>query len=121
MTKELQYWKEKLGLQSWNIQLKTNADIDSEGLSVSSPLIKAARVVIANKSMKELENNVVIDEEQVLVHELLHILFSDIEDEIAENCEEKVYNIFHTHIDDLSKALVAAKRNCCPLELYKLL
>lgn len=105
----LEEWKCRLGLLDWTIKLTTNAhrlpDDDCCGHTEWSETGKCAHIYLLHPD--EYGDRVVpYDEEKTLVHELLHLKFS-----LLDNQTESLQGrILHQLIDDMAKALVAAKR-----------
>ena len=107
----LREWQARLGLQSWRIKLCDNCkpdDMSMEGVSGCtewSESIRTARIEIMDPTYYG-ERIVPFDYEKTMVHELLHLKFSLIGDQV-ENLQERYV---HQIIDDLARALVEAKR-----------
>lgn len=101
----LKYWKEQLGLSNWFIQLNTNVpDMGGWGDVVYEVVHSAAVINIAKKTDGSYVTK--YDAEVILVHELLHIKFS-----LIENTFKKVaYDVYHQSLEDIAVALVLSKR-----------
>lgn len=115
----LKEWKERLGLQDWKITLYYNCNFEDMELGEvcgethwTTPIKEATISIIGEEEYGE-DRTLKYDFEKTLVHELLHIKFSLIdlmprnggyEANVAES-------VRHQLIDDLARALVAAKRN----------
>ena len=121
MVKEIQLldeWQARLGLQDWAITLKYNCDLDEMELgevagetewaaSIKSGYIK----IISQKEYNKMGERVVpYDFENILVHELLHLKFSLIDQKITSYESSVVYEVRHQLIDDIARALILAKR-----------
>ena len=113
-TKLFNEWKERLGLHDWRIKFYDNVkpeDMDmknADGVSKYYEDLKIAKIQIVDPKYRE-EELFPFDFEETLVHELLHCklaLIDETGDE--ENLQSRVV---HQLIDDLAKALVAAKRS----------
>lgn len=107
----LDEWKNRLGLQEWNITFFPfckQDEMEDEGVGCTSwqEVIKVAKIMILDESYY-LNYIIPFDFEKTLVHELLHLktcLISDTDNELQER-------IAHQLIDDLARALVDAKRS----------
>ena len=105
-------WKQRLELMDWIITLQTDMHPDNMILSGAcgctswEESIKAAQIQIADpaKLPDQLRQ---FDFEETLVHELLHIKTSLLSTDDEKSLQDR---ILHQLIDDLSRALVAAKR-----------
>ena len=111
----LEEWQERLGLQDWAIVLRINCkqedmeleDVNAETIWTTS--IKSALIKIISKEVYG-ERILPFDFEKALVHELLHLKFGLIDQKISSYESNVTYEIRHQLIDDLSRALVMAKR-----------
>lgn len=111
MNKLLKEWQSRLGLTDWQIVLKDNC-YSSEmvlkecaGETEWQETSKCAVIRILNST--EYGNRIVKqDKEKILVHELLHLKMCF----LGESGNDLQDRIQHQLIDDLSKALVNAKR-----------
>lgn len=118
----LQEWKERLGLQDWGIKL--NIDCKHEDMKLEKcagcneweESIKCARIDILSK--EEYGDRILEwDFERILVHELLHLKFSLLDDS-RWNTEDWMPDRFvHQLIDDMARALVCAKRGTLKVEI----
>lgn len=119
--KLLDEWSERLGLKDWYIILESNVKADdmkaddADGFVVFEETTKSARIqIIDPKSREEAEGTFgasrPFDFEKTLVHELLHLKLCLLER--GDDWETKLQlRILHQIIDDLSRALVDAKRS----------
>ena len=111
----LEEWQERLGLQDWAIVLRINCkkeDMELEDVNAEtiwSTSIKSALIKIISKEVYG-ERILPFDFEKALVHELLHLKFGLIDQKISSYESNVTYEIRHQLIDDLSRALVMAKR-----------
>lgn len=112
--KLLDEWSERLGLSDWHIVLLTNCkpeDMplqDADGCVSYTETVKAAKIQIINP---ETRTNALrpFDFKETLVHELLHLKLCLLEE--GDDWNKKLQlRILHQIIDDLSRALVKAKR-----------
>lgn len=109
MDQTLKEWQTRLGLGDWTIKLTANArrlpDDSCCGYSDWSETGKCAHIYLLHPD--EYGDRIVpYDEEKTLVHELLHLKFS-----LLDNQKDDLQNrVLHQLIDDISKALVEAKR-----------
>ena len=81
-----------------------------------SSSIKSASIKIINRE-EYGERIVPFDFENILVHELLHLKFSLIDQKITSYESDVAYEVRHQLIDDLARALVMAKRGTTKREL----
>lgn len=112
----LKEWQKRLALTDWRIALQTNCDpdemhvLDSAGCVSWEESSKTALIQIVDP--KYYGKRVVpFDFEKTLVHELMHLktcLFYDDKDELRER-------IVHMFLDEISRALVDAKREVPPV------
>lgn len=104
-------WVDRLGLQNWTIKLLTHqrpedmTEKDTAGCVDYSECNRAARIELLGP---EFYGNCVADydEEKTLVHELLHLMMS-----LFFDGDALLERVAHMILDDLAKALVAAKRD----------
>lgn len=107
--KLLDEWINRLGLGDWTIRARLNASPNefascgADGECCYTESTKVANIRI----MCEDALNDDADWEQILVHELLHCKFSLI---YPSNDDSVKGRVMHQLIDDMSKALVSAKR-----------
>lgn len=104
----LTYYKNLLGLSDWNIVCKIKHAEDMELDSVQGE-VKYSMVgkyaVISILDCDDWDNDDFSqDEEKTLVHELLHLRFDLIE--VGKNMD----TLYHQLLDDVSKAIVNARR-----------
>lgn len=111
MQELLKEWKERLGLQDWYIELKDNCSPndmvlkDCAGETEWQEVDKCAVIRIISK--KDYGSRILpFDKEKTLVHELLHCKFCL----LGESGNDLQDRIQHQLIDDMSRALVDAKR-----------
>ena len=118
----LDEWSTRLGLQDWKIILNTNVDPDdmavedSEGCVQYEETLKAALIQVIDPAKREEKDSKEtyiylrdFDFEVILVHELLHLKFCLLER--GDNWDHKLQlRLLHQIIDDMSRALVKAKR-----------
>lgn len=110
--KTLRKWQKRLGLMDWNIRMYTNVryhNMESEGAEGHvqySEEHRTARIQILDPDHWTLAD-FSFDQEKTLVHELLHIKFS-----LLDESDNPIQNrIVHQLIDDLARALVDAERS----------
>ena len=119
--KLLDEWSIRLGLKDWYIVLEADvkpedmkAD-DADGFVVFEETTKSARIQIIDPKAREEDEGIFsasrpFDFEETLVHELLHLKLCLLER--GDDWETKLQlRILHQIIDDLSRALVDAKRS----------
>lgn len=108
-------WIRILRLQDWEIVLKTNVDPakmaakDSAGCATFDYVSKRAVIEIADP--QKYENGMpdfIMDWEQVLVHELMHLKLALVDDYGDEESVKSA--VVHQLVDELAKSLVAAYR-----------
>ena len=103
-------WKERLGLHDWKIRLEDNcepafmAGEDCCGCTDWTEAIKAAKIQILDEKFYGTRI-IPFDYEKTLVHELLHLKFSL----VADNVEPLQARLMHQIIDDLARAFVDTK------------
>lgn len=108
----LRYWKGVLGLQDWVIKLDINCHSkemllpDCAGATEWTECIKSAWITILNPD-EYGERIVPFDMEKTLVHELLHLKFCL----LGESGNDFQDRYVHQLIDDMARALVAARRD----------
>ena len=106
----LKYWKSKLGLQDWDISISISRHedmkfTDSEGENTYQHVNKLALIKLLD--VVDYTGCILAtqDQEKVLVHELLHCVFSSIDTENAI-----IDRMQHQIIETMAKALIQAKR-----------
>lgn len=125
MTKELallKEWKQRLGLRDWAIVLRINCkqedmeleDVNAETIWTTS--IKSATIKVISKEVYG-ERILPFDFEKTLVHELLHLKFGLIDQDVNSYEGKVAYEAMHQLIDDIARALVMAKRGKTKREL----
>lgn len=119
----LQEWKQRLGLQNWQITLTDNVDPedmtvkDAMGCTSYQEVMRTASIQIINPEKIE-ETLRPFDYEETLVHELLHLKLGLLER--GTDWDNKLQlRVLHMIIDDLARALVDAKRFGCKQEDVK--
>lgn len=108
--KLLMEWQERLGLQDWAIKVVDNCsrdemESDCDGYTMWQESIKTARIQILDPKYYG-DRMIPFDYERILVHELLHLKFTLVSDEV----EDLQARYMHQIIDDLARAFVDAKR-----------
>lgn len=112
----LREWKARLGLYDWRIVVEDNCrpeDMtlqDCAGCVEWTEGIKTAKIQMIDPRFYG-DRLVPFDYEKTLVHELLHLKTSL----ISSNCGDLQERVTHILIDDLARALVAAKRGVTSL------
>ena len=109
--KDMRKWQKRLGLMDWRIRLYTNvnatdmSDHGFQGEAGWDEASKTAKIKILNPA--QYGSRVVpFDEEETLVHELLHLKFA-----LLDNSGNALQDrIVHQLIDDLARALIEADR-----------
>ena len=118
----LDEWSKRLGLNDWQITLDTHVkpeDMyvqDSDGCAIYEETTKAAKIQIVDPEnrLKVNPGETIVclrpfDFEAILVHELLHLKLCLLEK--GNDWDNKLQlRLLHQIIDDLSRALVDAKR-----------
>lgn len=108
-------WIRILRLQDWEIVLRTNVSPDKmalkDGAGCTTFDYVSKQAVIEIADPQKYKNNVpyfVMDWEQVLVHEMMHLKLALVDD-LAD--DESVQSaVVHQLVDELAKSLVAASR-----------
>lgn len=113
LQERLKYWKEKLRLQDWIIEVKLSRGRDMmEGTNACVNWVlykKMALIKILDPIDYPGELMGERDMENDLVHELLHLHFAPINDHFGENGE--VYNTFEEQaIESITSGLISAER-----------
>lgn len=106
----LEYWTDVLGLQEWDITLETNCspnDMTLSGVAGETEWSDTLRTaVIRIIHPKDWGERVVpFNPEKVLVHELLHLKFSAL-DESGDPLRDK---LTHRLVEDFAKALTMVR------------
>lgn len=112
LTEPMKYWADRLGLGNWYIYFEENCSPNNMKLDACAGEaewdVTGRNATIRIIDPKDYGDRIVpFDREQTLVHELLHIKFSML-DESGDPLRDK---LTHQMIDDLAKALVRAKRD----------
>ncbi len=110
LKERLAYWKDKLHLQDWNIDIQIVPVTtmvggnwpEAELLSCYGNASAKVRI-IRPEDYAGAENFFPQNMEQALVHELLHLYYSDIEPD-EENKQQ--YNCWHRKLDNMATLLV---------------
>ena len=103
-------WVKRLGLEKWTIEATPNcnpSEIGDEraGESRVKHSIKHAKIkILASQFFEEPEE---YDFEKTLVHELLHVKFGLLWDNLTDLAQD----VLHQTIEELATALVEAKRS----------
>ena len=116
----LDEWQTRLGLKDWLILLETNVDPnkipirDADGCVSYEEIVKAAKIQIINPEAIVSDEDTIrlrpFDFEETLVHELLHLKFCLLER--GQKWDKKLQlRLMHQILDDISRALVDAKRS----------
>ena len=114
--KLLNEWQERLGLQDWAITLRINckqSDMELENVAGETKWTTSIKnAIIRIVSEKEYGNDRILsyDFEKILIHELLHLKFAIIDQEVNSYDSKVTEQVRHQLIDDLARALVMAKR-----------
>lgn len=114
LKKSLKYWKKKLFLTDWTIQVKICSPDEIEGLSGRNNFTfedKSAIIRIAGFSTEERVDYVgKTCDECTLVHELLHLKYDFIEN--SKSFEGAYYEaVEHQKLEQLAKTLIMVKYN----------
>ena len=111
----LKEWESRLGLEDWNITLTARCHPEDMALEDCTGCVsyeettKTAVIQIINPDLLGERVCRPFDFEEVLVHEMLHLKFCLLER--GNNWEKKLQlRVLHQIIDDMSRALVDAKR-----------
>lgn len=112
MKKLLKKWQSILGLTDWVIDLRDNCAPDDfilknvNGECEYNEMLKCAVIRLLDE--KYYEKRVLpYDKEKTLIHELLHIKFSFLQ-ESGNDLQER---IVHQLIDDLAKSFIVVKKS----------
>nr|DAS87054.1 MAG TPA: PipA protein [Caudoviricetes sp.] len=112
-------WKKRLRLQDWIIHLEDDvspadmSDPDNVGETNWCESTKLATIKLMSESGVSKYSITPIDKEKVLVHELMHLKLSLLDDS-GNRLQDRVV---HQLVDDLALALVDAKRKGAPKTL----
>jgi hypothetical protein len=119
----LREWQERLGLQDWRIFLRAavkKEDMEIQGVDGCvdwTESIRTARIDILAEEDYGDKYILHFDFEETLVHELLHLKFSLLDDSRFESASWMPDRYVHQLIDDLARALVCAKRGILRIEI----
>lgn len=107
----LDYWQKLLGLTDWKVALKTDcfsSEMKLQGCAGENEWAESIKTSVIRiiKEEEYGERIAPFDLEKTLVHELLHLKFCL----LGESGNELQDRYVHQLIDDLARALVAAKR-----------
>lgn len=113
--KLLDEWQERLGLQDWVIALRYNCefeDLETENSCGETEWLTSIKTATIRIVKEELcgGRTLDFDFEKILVHELLHIKFALIDQEVNTYESKVAEQVRHQLIDDLARALILAKR-----------
>lgn len=115
----LNEWKKRLRLQDWIVRLEDDvspadmSDPDNVGETNLCESTKLATIKLMSESGVSKYSITPIDKEKVLVHELMHLKLSLLDDS-GNRLQDRVV---HQLVDDLALALVDAKRKGAPKTL----
>jgi len=109
---DLDYWKERLGLQAWEIKIqiipsaKMNTK-SSHGEIWYQHLMKRAVIFLVNPDEVSDFYGFTLDYEHTLLHELLHLIlnYSDFDTETEEDIIEEAINTIATTLVKLRKEI----------------
>lgn len=118
----LNEWVERLGLQEWRIKLKTDckeSEMVLPGNAGCNEWTEANKTAVIEIMSKEEYGDRIIewDFERILVHELLHLKFSLLDDSRFTDGVTLSDRFVHQLIDDMARALVCAKRGISKIGL----
>ena len=103
-------WSRMFRLQDWRISARLVRSYElgdeSGGRIEIAPSRGAARIKIIHPDDVDPDNDQSIDTEGYLVHELLHVLFRELDDDLGEYQKEA----FERALNKLSECLVALKK-----------
>lgn len=109
----LDEWKDRLGLNDWTIKLETNCkpeDMDLEDCDGCSTYMEARKIAKIQIIDPECSYDFVpFDFEMILVHELMHLKTCMLEE--GTDWETLQLRTLHVLVNDMARALVAAKRS----------
>lgn len=111
MKKILKKWQAILGLNDWTIDLRDNCCPEDfilknvEGECEYNEMLKSAVIRLIDEKYYN-ERVLPLDKEKVLIHELLHIKLSFLQ----ESGNELQERVVHQLIEDLAKAFIKADR-----------
>ena len=118
----LNEWQTRLGLQEWRIKLQTDCKESEMRKKGSSGCVewtecnKTAAIEIMSKEEygdRITEWNL----EETLVHELLHLKFSLLDDNAWNDEAFMPDRYIHQLVDDMARALICAKRNILKINI----
>ena len=116
MNELLKEWQERLGLSDWRIVLTNSEDLDEcDGFTEWTECNKTAKIAILSPE-KYGDRIIDFDKERILVHELLHLKFTLLDDARFNGEETTQYRHLHQLIDDIARAMVCAKRGIGKIE-----
>ena len=112
LNKALKKWKKILRLQEWDItaQISRAMHFNLEGVQGENRITlvsKQAMILLLDPIDYPDYSSFPQDMEQTLVHELLHCTMAELEPSDEDSLE---YTVWHSTIDTLAKAFVAANR-----------
>lgn len=118
----LQEWVERLGLQEWRIKLKTDckeADMRQRGSAGCVEFTECRKTAVIEIMAEEEYGDRIVayDLEETLVHELLHLKFSLLDDSAYADPSFMPDRFVHQLLDDMARALICAKRGITKIGL----
>lgn len=115
--KMLPYWQDRLGLQSWDIKIKTcrhkemSGDSNMGSVWFQKKMEQAIIYLLDPIDYNAIElDGFSIDAEQTLVHELLHLVF------LVEEHSDRDEEVMEKGINRLSRILVAFRNKTVEVE-----
>lgn len=111
------YWIDNLSLEDWKIDFRFGCspdefeNPDNLGECLMNKTRKLAIVKLKGEEYLTAEDKLDFDIEQVLVHELLHIKFCFVTENITNSpADSLLYDLHHQLINDLAWSLVNSRR-----------
>lgn len=110
---KLEYWKEKLRLQDWDIEvsIRRKNDMQFDALAIVSWTLskKMATIRVLDQIDYDPSCMGVRDMENDLIHELLHLHFAPINDHFSN--DNDVYSTFEEQaIESITSGLISSER-----------
>ena len=107
----LKEWQERLFLHDWIISIELDCELESSAAAeiTKNHISKVAKIKIGRQDgIDDLFDNLKYCAEQIVVHELLHLIFDMCN--YTKTIEEREFDdLVHTRIDFMARSLIMAK------------